>query len=423
MNESKRGIGRNVLYTGMVGAMVLSLMPAAFAARSAAAAQTCRNINKIDVCGRFLEQWNKSGTAANAVDKAVSPEQGSTYVNGLPITAAKNEMSFTDGKTYDTQWFERARYEAHPENKAPYDVLLGLLGVTITEGRGSIDPATNKVRNPADAAFVKVDKPADLSATKVWFQETGHSVSGKILEYWNKFGGLQQFGFPLSEQFKEVSTDGKTYDVQYFERNKFEIHPEKAAPYEVELGLLGVQQYKTQAEDASKLPDAPPAGVTSARKTMNMAMSQPPSDLTFLSNEYVTTVVLGATDGGLIGEDQNADFYGQDAYYVPTLENGGSYYLGVGDDRHLVTKYKICRGIKWSDGVELTSNDAVFQYSYIMQPNTNAPSRTLQQKIYNVENPDKYTVIYNWYSLNQGKAFLGKLQRATWKTTSSSTSS
>src|SRR5690242_18382578 len=108
MNESKRGIGRNVLYTGMVVAMVLSLMPAAFAAPSAAAAQTCRNINQAGVCGRFLEQWNKSGTQANAVDKNVSTEQGSTYVNGLPITALRKEMSFTDGKTYDTQWFERA---------------------------------------------------------------------------------------------------------------------------------------------------------------------------------------------------------------------------------------------------------------------------------------------------------------------------
>ncbi len=73
MNELKRGIGRKVLYTSMVGAMMLSIMPATFAARPAAAAQPCRNINKIDVCGRFLEQWNKPGSEAN-----------NTYVNGLP---------------------------------------------------------------------------------------------------------------------------------------------------------------------------------------------------------------------------------------------------------------------------------------------------------------------------------------------------
>lgn len=404
MNESKRGIGRKALYTSMVGAMVLSIMPAAFSSPAAAAAQTCRNMNKIDVCGRFLETWNKQGN-----------DQNSTYVNGLPITASKKEISLTDGKTYDTQWFERARYEAHAENKAPYDVLLGLLGVTITEGRGTVDPATKQVRNPADAAFVGIDQPTDLSATKVYFKETKHSISGKILEYWMKYGGasasgaIAQFGFPLSEQFKEISTDGKTYDVQYFERNKFEIHPEKAAPYEVELGLLGVQQYKTQATDAASLPQSPPSGVTSARDTLNVAMSQEPGNLTFLSNQYVTSITVDAIDDDLLGKDQNADYYGEDAYYVPTLENGGSYYLGVGEDRHLVTKYKLRRGIKFSDGVELTSNDVVFSYKYYMTPSTDVVSRTLQQKIYNVENPDKYTVVFNWLSLKQAKAFLATL--------------
>lgn len=29
---------------------------------------------------------------------------------------------------YQVQWFERARFELHPENPAPYQVLLGLLG-------------------------------------------------------------------------------------------------------------------------------------------------------------------------------------------------------------------------------------------------------------------------------------------------------
>jgi len=36
--------------------------------------------------------------------------------------------TLSDGKQYQVQWFERARFELHPENDAPYDVLLGLLG-------------------------------------------------------------------------------------------------------------------------------------------------------------------------------------------------------------------------------------------------------------------------------------------------------
>ena len=37
------------------------------------------------------------------------------------------------------------------------------------------------------------------------------------------------FGFPISEEFTEVSkVDNKPYTVQYFERNRFEYHPEYA---------------------------------------------------------------------------------------------------------------------------------------------------------------------------------------------------
>src|SRR4051794_36180742 len=225
------------LHAAVATAMVLAIVPAATLSNAHALAQAqTRSLGpaNIAVSGRFLEEWSKQGSDANSV-----------YVNGWPITPARPEISLTDGKTYSTQWFERARYEAHPENRAPYDVQLGLLGVALAEGRGSIDPATKEVRNPADAPFVGIDKPADANGTtKVWFPETRHSVSGKILEYWNKYGGLKQFGFPLSEQFSEISTtDGKSYSVQYFERNRFEIHPENRAPYyEVELGLLGLEQ-------------------------------------------------------------------------------------------------------------------------------------------------------------------------------------
>ena len=177
MYNSKRGVGRVALYLGVAGAMAVSLIPAS--ANHASAQGSSRTINGHVVDGRFLEVWSAQGN-----------EQNNVYVNGLPITDKRPEISTENGKTYDTQWFERARYEAHPENKAPYDVLLGRLGASLTEGRGSIDPATKQVRNPADAAFVGIAQPSDLSATKLCFPETKHAVSGKILEYWQKYGGL-----------------------------------------------------------------------------------------------------------------------------------------------------------------------------------------------------------------------------------------
>ena len=72
------------------------------------------------------------------------------------------------------------------------------------------------------------------------FPETGKTVRGQFLEYWNAHGGLAQQGYPISEEMQERSdTDGKTYRVQYFERAVFESHPENAPPYDVLLSQLG----------------------------------------------------------------------------------------------------------------------------------------------------------------------------------------
>ncbi len=47
---------------------------------------------------------------------------------GYPISDQFQEKSEVDGKVYTVQYFERAVFELHPENKPPYDVLLSLLG-------------------------------------------------------------------------------------------------------------------------------------------------------------------------------------------------------------------------------------------------------------------------------------------------------
>lgn len=47
------------------------------------------------------------------------------------------------------------------------------------------------------------------------FVETGKTVQGRFLEYWDANGGLAQQGFPISDEMQERSdTDGKTYKVQ-----------------------------------------------------------------------------------------------------------------------------------------------------------------------------------------------------------------
>src|SRR5436190_5429251 len=76
------------------------------------------------------------------------------------------------------------------------------------------------------------------------FPQTGKSVSGLFLNYWDGHGGLAQQGYPISDEMQEQSSvDGKTYSVQYFERAVFEAHPENKAPYNVLLSLLGDTTY------------------------------------------------------------------------------------------------------------------------------------------------------------------------------------
>src|SRR5690348_7091462 len=74
-----------------------------------------------------------------------------------------------------------------------------------------------------------------------YFPETGHTVSGKFLEYWKTNGGLATYGYPITDAQMEVDPEtGKTFLTQWFERNRFELHPENAGTkYEVLLGLLG----------------------------------------------------------------------------------------------------------------------------------------------------------------------------------------
>jgi hypothetical protein len=104
-----------------------------------------------------------------------------------------------------------------------------------------------RVAPPADApapdpatAFAPAADPARSGVA--YFGPVQHTLRGVFLAYWQQHGGLPVFGYPLSEEFVEISeTDGKPYRVQYFERNRFEYHPEYAGtPSEVLLGLLGV---------------------------------------------------------------------------------------------------------------------------------------------------------------------------------------
>src|SRR5437870_2624231 len=85
--------------------------------------------------------------------------------------------------------------------------------------------------------------PCPYTASRT-FPETGKTVRGIFLDYWDKNGGLAQQGYPISGEIQERSDlNGKTYMVQYFERAVFEYHPENQPPYNVLLSQLGTFRY------------------------------------------------------------------------------------------------------------------------------------------------------------------------------------
>jgi TolB protein len=77
------------------------------------------------VCGEVLSAWRAEGLEFDG--QPGSSEAENLALFGLPLTG-EFETTLADGNTYTVQWFERARFERHPENQQPYNVLLGLLG-------------------------------------------------------------------------------------------------------------------------------------------------------------------------------------------------------------------------------------------------------------------------------------------------------
>lgn len=151
---------------------------------------------------------------------------------GLPLTNAFDERDRTTGQTFRVQYFERARFEYHPEGlDTGYAVLLGQVGRAVYTAR-----------------YPRGRPASTTSPGGHCFEATGRCVDSTFYAYWNANGGLDQFGYPLSDQFSETDpATGQTYQVQYFERARFEQHPEVGGPSgQVLLGLLGVSELQAR---------------------------------------------------------------------------------------------------------------------------------------------------------------------------------
>ena len=230
--------------------LLCTLVLPAFAATNVQAQATSRTFPETGktVRGTFLAYWNQHGSLAQ---------------QGYPISEEMQEVSETDGKVYTMQYFERAVFEAHPELRAPNNVLLSLLGNFIYKQKY---PQGGPRQAP------------NTSSGSVVFKETGKRLGGRFLQYWQQNGGLPQQGLPISDEFEEKSElNGQTYRVQYFERAVFELHPENKAPYDVLLSQLGTFRFRARYETAAGANCTPPIapGVWTGQLTWGFTMSSP----------------------------------------------------------------------------------------------------------------------------------------------------
>lgn len=205
--------------------------------------------------GRFAEYWNQHGGLA---------------VFGISLAGAAAEASAIDGASRTAQWFERYRFEHHPQNPAPYDVLLSRLGEDRLRQLGRDWQAGAAESGPQDGCE--------------WFEQTrrnlcDYQAGDGFLSYWRAHGveldgttgfsyqeSLALFGQPLTSSQLETNASGQSVITQWFERARFEYHPDRLVGARVLLGLLGTELRGWQP------PERPPAPVAAGPLARMAAM-------------------------------------------------------------------------------------------------------------------------------------------------------
>jgi glucose/arabinose dehydrogenase len=206
----------------MIAAVLLIAVSFSAAAAPARAQSFPETGYRLD--GRFARFW---------------AEHGGLPVFGLPISDQAPERG-AEG-VFVSQWLERERFESHPENAAPYDVLLGRLG----------DEALRRQGRAWQGAPREAPRDGCL-----FFQETGRNLCEPFLSYWRANGlefdgqpgvsyneSLALLGLPLTAPAMETNSSGFTVLTQWFERARFEYLPDNPAPYQVLLGRIGAELY------------------------------------------------------------------------------------------------------------------------------------------------------------------------------------
>jgi beta-lactamase class A len=241
------------------------------------------------------------------------------------------------------QYFERAVFDWNPGGAGAWSVLLHRLGAELAAGREQ------------EAPFRPVAPGGDAACT--FHAATGHRLCQGFRAFWEGHGGLPTFGYALSEEFGEGG-----FVVQYFERARFEWHPENAGTeYEILLGRLGADAAARAGIDTA--PAARPDGVPDYDETL-FARPVPP----FMED-------LGAELRAML-----SGWDGQNAVSVTDLQTGQT--VSVNGDRQQLAACTIKIFIMMAVAQDIeagryTHDDVAWLVQDAMGPSHTPPAREL----------------------------------------------
>ena len=223
------------------------------------------------VSGKFLQEYQANPRSA--------------WVYGLPISRAFQIDSPGSSQEVWYQYFEKARFEYRPNN--PEDLQL------------TISPLGAYLHDMAPAAEI-IPTEIGLSSCQ-YFSQSGHQVCFAFLSFFQQQGGISQFGYPVSEV--EIR-DGRK--VQYFQKARFEWHPENKHGERVQLTDIGAVYFRLKEDPKQALP---PSGDNTIELTEALKV-----------RGFVGKAVLGP------GEDQVVYVAVQNQFSAPILNAEVSIY-------------------------------------------------------------------------------------------------
>lgn len=167
--------------------------------RAGAQSQGSGSQEIVPVTNRLNRYYAETGHNVRDPFLATWERNGGEEVFGLPLS----EERFDTESGAVVQSFAGITLAYDPTLEAPWSIQGQHLG-------GSV-----YAEQAPRAARERVTGCPVGAASCTFFPETGHTISGRMAEFWNDHGGLAVLGYPMSEVFEDATLD---VPVQVFEK-------------------------------------------------------------------------------------------------------------------------------------------------------------------------------------------------------------